>query len=94
MLVSAIKEADLTPELVDRLLFQGLEDSGDSADCILVLGSIKGRKVPDPRCGGGLQGGPSEEDFALRRKAPGISRWKTRRGPGHVSGGFGDGSAQ
>ena len=48
MLVSAIKEADLTPELVDRLLFQGLEDSGECADCILVLGSIKAAKYRVP----------------------------------------------
>lgn len=48
MLVSTIKEADLTPELVNRLLFQGLEDSGESADCILVLGSTKAAKYRIP----------------------------------------------
>lgn len=41
MLVSSIKEEDLSAELVHRLLFQGLEDTGENADCILVLGSIK-----------------------------------------------------
>lgn len=41
MLVSSIKEEDLSVELVDRLLFQGLEDTGENVDCILVLGSVK-----------------------------------------------------
>ena len=41
MLVSKIKEADLTTDLIDKLLFQGLEDTGENADCILVLGSMK-----------------------------------------------------
>ena len=41
MLVSSIKEEGLSVELVDRLLFQGLEDTGENADCIIVLGSIK-----------------------------------------------------
>ncbi len=41
MLVSQIKETDLSIELIDRLLFQGLEDTGEGADCILVLGSVK-----------------------------------------------------
>ena len=40
MLVSEIKEEDLTADVIDRLLFQGLEDTGDHADCILVLGSM------------------------------------------------------
>lgn len=41
MLVSQITEADLTQELIDRLLFDGLEDRGAHADCIMVLGSTK-----------------------------------------------------
>ena len=41
MLVSQITEADLTQKLIDRLLFDGLEDMGAHADCILVLGSTK-----------------------------------------------------
>ena len=48
MLVSQIKEEDLTSELIDRLLFEGLEDTGESADCILVLGSIKAAKYRVP----------------------------------------------
>ena len=48
MLVSRIKEEDLTLEMVDRLLFQGLEDTGENADCIIVLGSIKAAKYRVP----------------------------------------------
>ena len=48
MLVSSIKEEDLSVELVDRLLFQGLEDTGENADCIIVLGSIKAAKYRVP----------------------------------------------
>ena len=48
MLVSSIKEEDLTFEMVDRLLFQGLEDTGENADCIIVLGSIKAAKYRVP----------------------------------------------
>lgn len=48
MLVSRITEEDLTVELVDNLLFQGLEDTGESADCIIVLGSVKAAKYRVP----------------------------------------------
>jgi len=48
MLVSGIKEEDLTNEVVDRLLFQGLEDTGEDADCIIVLGSAKAAQYRVP----------------------------------------------
>ena len=48
MLVSKIKEEDLTPEIIDKLLFQDLEDTGESADCIIVLGSVKAAKYRVP----------------------------------------------
>lgn len=48
MLVSQIKEEDLTFEIIDRLLFQGLEDTGENADCIIVLGSVKAAKYRVP----------------------------------------------
>lgn len=48
MLVSRIKEEDLTLEMVDRLLFQDLEDTGENADCIIVLGSVKAAKYRVP----------------------------------------------
>lgn len=45
MLVSSIKEEYLTVELIDRLLFQGLVDTGEDVDCIIVLGSAKAAKL-------------------------------------------------
>ena len=34
--------------MIDKLLFQGLEDTGENADCIIVLGSIKAAKYRVP----------------------------------------------
>jgi len=48
MFVSKLKEEDLTFELIDRLLFQDLDDTGESADCIIVLGSAKSTKYRVP----------------------------------------------
>lgn len=48
MLVSNIREQDLTPEMIDRLLFQGIADTGENADCIIVLGSLKAAKYRVP----------------------------------------------
>ena len=48
MLVSKIKEEELTLEVVDRLLFRDLEDTGESADCIIVLGSAKAAQYRVP----------------------------------------------
>ena len=41
MRVSKITREDLTNDVVDRLLFEGLHDPGASVDCIIVLGSVK-----------------------------------------------------
>lgn len=48
MLVSTIKEEELTYEVVDRLLYSDLEDTGEAVDCIIVLGSIKASKYRVP----------------------------------------------
>lgn len=48
MLVSRIQEKDLTLEVIDKLLFQDLEDTGEKADCIIVLGSVKAAKYRVP----------------------------------------------
>ena len=48
MIVSSIQEENLTLELVDKLLFQGIEDTGESTDCIIVLGSVKAAKYRVP----------------------------------------------
>lgn len=48
MLVSSLKEEDLTVELIDQLLFHDITDTGENADCILVLGSKKAAKYRVP----------------------------------------------
>lgn len=48
MLVSTITEQNLTNDIVDRLLFDGLEDTGEPADCILVPGSMKAAQYRVP----------------------------------------------
>lgn len=48
MFVSSITENDLTEEMVDRLLFRGIEDGGENADCIIVLGSLKAARYRLP----------------------------------------------
>ncbi len=49
MLISQIKEEHLTDEMIDRLLYQGIEDTGESVDCILVLGSTKASNYRVPK---------------------------------------------
>lgn len=41
MWVSKINDNELTVEMINRLLFEGIEDDGEKADCILVPGSRK-----------------------------------------------------
>ena len=48
MLISKMTEENLTVDAVDRILFQGLEDTGNNADCIIVLGSMKAAKYRVP----------------------------------------------
>lgn len=48
MFVSKLKDEDLSFEIIDRVLFQGLEDTGENADCIIVLGSNKAAKYRVP----------------------------------------------
>lgn len=76
MWVSEITEEMLTKDLIDRLLFQGLEDNGEKVDCIICLGSIKasqyrvpvavkayndGRAEKIMLCGGALRNFPEGE---------------------------------
>lgn len=49
MLVSKLHPNDLTNEIIDRLLYRGIEDTGESADCILVLGSTKAAMYRVPK---------------------------------------------
>lgn len=48
MWVSKITEEDLTEEVIDRLLYEGIQDTGEKIDCIIVLGSIKAAKYRVP----------------------------------------------
>ena len=48
MWVSKITKEDLTNDVIDRLLFEGLNDNGARVDCIIVLGSIKAAEYRVP----------------------------------------------
>lgn len=48
MFVSEIREEYLTVDLVNKLLFQDIEDTGEIADCIIVLGSMKAAQYRVP----------------------------------------------
>lgn len=61
MWVSEITEEDLTEELIDRLLFEGIEDTGEKADCIIVLGSIKATKYRVPVAVEAYRGGRAKK---------------------------------
>lgn len=87
MKVSQLTSDSLTDEIIDRLLFDGLEDTGERGDCILVLGSTKAvqYRVPEaaalyhagraPKvlmCGGAAEGIPEAEQMRQRAQELGI----------------------
>ncbi len=41
MFISELTIDNLTDEIIDRVLFEGIEDTGENVDCIIVLGSVK-----------------------------------------------------
>lgn len=47
--------------MIDRLLFEGLDDNGASVDCIIVLGSIKAAKYRVPVAAKAFFSGRSEK---------------------------------
>lgn len=49
MWVSEITEDNLSDEVIGRLLFEGINDDGEKADCIIVLGSIKATQYRVPK---------------------------------------------
>ncbi len=84
MKVSTLKPEDLTNDIVDKILFRGLEDRGDAGDCIMVLGSAKAPRYRVPKavsiyrdkrsskillCGGRTVDGTLSEAEMMRRKA-------------------------
>jgi len=61
MWVSKITKEDLTDDVIDRLLFEGLNDNGAGVDCIIVLGSIKAAKYRVPAAAKAFFSGRSEK---------------------------------
>lgn len=61
MWVSTITKENLTNDVIDRLLFEGLHDTGASVDCIIVLGSIKAAKYRVPAAAEAFFAGRSEK---------------------------------
>lgn len=49
MKVSSLKKNDLSREVVDKILYEGLEDTGDRGDCVMVLGSTTAPKYRVPK---------------------------------------------
>lgn len=61
MWVSKITKEDLTNDVIDRLLFEGLRDNGANVDCIIVLGSMKAAKYRVPAAAEAFFAGRSEK---------------------------------
>ena len=49
MKVSELNYSDITLDIVDKVLFEGIEDAGLSGDCIMVLGSKLANKYRVPK---------------------------------------------
>ena len=61
MWVSKITKEDLTNDVIDHLLFEGLKDNGVNADCIIVLGSTTAAKYRVPAAVKAFFSGRSEK---------------------------------
>ncbi len=48
MFISELKNRELTDKIIDSVLFEGLEDTEEAADCIIVLGSTKASQYKVP----------------------------------------------
>ena len=48
LLVSELTKDKITDEIVDKILFDGIEDCNENVDCIIVLGSIKASQYRIP----------------------------------------------
>ena len=48
MFISELTNKELTDKIIDSVLFEGLEDTGADADCIIVLGSTKASQYKVP----------------------------------------------
>lgn len=61
MWVSNVTEDNLTNEIVDKMLFEGLKDEGQKVDCIIVLGSLKAAQYRVPVAADAFRSGRSEK---------------------------------
>ena len=61
MWASEVTKENLTNDVIDRLLFEGLNDNGASVNCIIVLGSIKAAKYRVPVAAEAFFAGRSEK---------------------------------
>lgn len=48
MWISEIDKEHLTDEIIEKVLYEGMEDTGENADCIIVLGSNKASQYRVP----------------------------------------------
>ena len=48
MFISELSNRELTDKIIDSVLFEGLEDTEEAADCIIVLGSTKASQYKVP----------------------------------------------
>ena len=49
MKVSEIDSKELNEDLIDKILYEGIEDTGVKGDCIMVLGSLFANKYRTPK---------------------------------------------
>lgn len=61
MWVSRITKDGLSKDVIDRLLFEGLDDNGANVDCIIVLGSVKAAEYRVPAAAKAFFSGRSEK---------------------------------
>ena len=67
MKASQLTKENITPEIVDKLLFEGLDYKGEKADVIIVLKPQSLRLSCSP-CGKAFSGKKSPTSHILRRK--------------------------
>ena len=87
MLVSQLTEEQLSDEIIQKLLFDGLKDEGSKGDCAIVLGSLKAAQYRVPvaadlyhagrvskvlLCGGASADVPEAEEMRQRAMALGV----------------------
>ena len=65
MKASQLTKENITPEIVDKLLFEGLDYKGETADVIIVLESLRLSCSP---CGKAFSEKKSPTSHILRRK--------------------------